>query len=1020
MKPLRLVTTALGPYAGEQVLDFRDLGDRTLFLIHGPTGSGKTTILDAICFALYGECSGDEREIKRIRSDHADPSAPTEVTLDFRLGTETYRIYRRPEQQRPKMRGEGTTTRRAMATLYKRTGIHDDSVEGDIIASQWSKVTEEVERLLGFHSNQFRQVVMLPQGQFRKLLLADSKERQAILEVLFQTELYRRIEEALKLTARDLESQLRDKRQHLQYILAQSETDSLDKLNGQRIGMSTRRADIQQGIEIIKAQEKAAQESLNEGRRVAEKFEEFSRAQKSLEFLEDRTETILKRRTVLERARRALPIATEEKALKRRSDEAKEAGQKLEAARISVKAARVAKEKAAQVADREVGRQLERDEARNELRRLEDLTERVQQLDYATKKLRQAHDRSIEMADELVAAVKRLEECRQRFDQNTADREKLEAVAARIGELRLQVKDAEKSARLHERLLKLGEHETTVAQQLRDTRERLENAIRTLEKESADLASLEKEWFEGQAAILAHQLKPGYPCPVCGSRDHPIPAHSDLALTSEQSVAYQRTKVEEIRQILDGIRTERASLENRISEIQASSSTLRESLGDLADKDRADLDAEWKRLLKELATAEQAAKKLETIAKETDRLQKEGADAQEIRDSAEAAKAETLADLKSAEAELRTRKEGIPDEFVDLTTLKRAQQEARAKVKKLDNALEQSRENLAQAGEQLAACKAAVAAAEDSAAQANQKVLIRRQEFERCLREAGFVDAPDYESAKRTSTEITAMQKEIDDFDHSLTSARDRVARAREATEGLSAPDLKKLESETQGIKRQLEKALREEAALVARIKWMEGLLEDYARSSAEMAVLENKYSVYGRIAEVANGNNPQGITFQRFVLAALLDDVLLAASRRLQIMSNRRYTLQRRAERSDRRTSGGLDLEVSDSYTGTARPVSTLSGGESFLASLSLALGLSDVVQAYAGGIHLDTIFVDEGFGSLDPEALDLAFRALVDLQRDGRLVGIISHVPDLRERVDTRLEVTAHRHGSKAEFAV
>jgi exonuclease SbcC len=177
---------------------------------------------------------------------------------------------------------------------------------------------------------------------------------------------------------------------------------------------------------------------------------------------------------------------------------------------------------------------------------------------------------------------------------------------------------------------------------------------------------------------------------------------------------------------------------------------------------------------------------------------------------------------------------------------------------------------------------------------------------------------------------------------------------------------------------------------------------------------------VVGRISEVASGHNPQGITFQRFVLGALLDDVLIAATERLQIMSHRRYSLQRRAERSDRRTSGGLDLEVLDSYTGMARPVSTLSGGESFLASLALALGLSDVVQAYAGGIHLDTIFVDEGFGSLDPEALDLAFRALVDLQRGGRLVGIISHVPDLRERIDTRLEIIPDRRGSTVRFVI
>ncbi|MDQ7785329.1 MAG: SbcC/MukB-like Walker B domain-containing protein, partial [Desulfomonilaceae bacterium] len=359
-----------------------------------------------------------------------------------------------------------------------------------------------------------------------------------------------------------------------------------------------------------------------------------------------------------------------------------------------------------------------------------------------------------------------------------------------------------------------------------------------------------------------------------------------------------------------------------------------------------------------------------------------------------------------------------PEEFMDLATLKGARQKAETRVKKLEEALEKARQDLVHAAEKLASCEAATAAAEDSSAKAGQRVLIQRQEFEQSIREAGFRDVADFASSKRTSAEIERLQKEIDEFDHSLTSAGDRVARAKEAVEGLTPPDLDALESEAQRIKNLLDKARGDEARLAARIDRTDGLLKDYSASSDEMQALEAKYGIYGRIAEVASGNNPQGIAFQRFVLAALLDDVLLAASKRLQIMSNRRYALQRRADRSDRRTAGGLDLEVSDSYTGTFRPVSTLSGGESFLASLSLALGLSDVVQAYAGGIHLDTIFVDEGFGSLDPEALDLAFRALVDLQRDGRLVGVISHVPDLRERVDTRLEVTANRFGSKAEF--
>jgi exonuclease SbcC len=299
--------------------------------------------------------------------------------------------------------------------------------------------------------------------------------------------------------------------------------------------------------------------------------------------------------------------------------------------------------------------------------------------------------------------------------------------------------------------------------------------------------------------------------------------------------------------------------------------------------------------------------------------------------------------------------------------------------------------------------------------------LLDHQEFFlKTVRAAGFTDVDDFRSAKKGPHEMDSLEQEIQTFHTSLESARDRLARAKEAADGLVPPDLEGIEKTAHEAKSRLQTALQREATLAESLKRVAKLAADYESCSLELAHEETRYAVVGRISEVANGHNPVGITFQRFVLGALLDRVLVAASERLEIMSNRRYSLQRQSERADRRTSGGLDLEVVDSYTGRERPVSTLSGGESFLASLSLALGLADVVQSYSGGIRLDTIFVDEGFGSLDPEALDLAFRALVDLQSGGRLVGVISHVPDLRDRIDTRLEIVPDKRGSKARFVI
>jgi exonuclease SbcC len=235
-----------------------------------------------------------------------------------------------------------------------------------------------------------------------------------------------------------------------------------------------------------------------------------------------------------------------------------------------------------------------------------------------------------------------------------------------------------------------------------------------------------------------------------------------------------------------------------------------------------------------------------------------------------------------------------------------------------------------------------------------------------------------------------------------------------------SSPDVPALTTAAAGAQTALEAILGRQRDLAASEKRTADWIAALAKDAEKMADLDKQFGVIGHIADVANGNNSQKLTFQRFVLGSLLDDVLLAASQRLKIMSRGRYLLQRQRDTLDLRRAGGLDLEVHDAYTGTARSANTLSGGETFLAALSLALGLADVVQSYAGGIHLDTIFIDEGFGSLDTDALDDAMRALIDLQQAGRLVGIISHVPDLKERIDARLEITAGKTGSSAAFTV
>ena len=320
----------------------------------------------------------------------------------------------------------------------------------------------------------------------------------------------------------------------------------------------------------------------------------------------------------------------------------------------------------------------------------------------------------------------------------------------------------------------------------------------------------------------------------------------------------------------------------------------------------------------------------------------------------------------------------------------------------------------------VAGCKSALETLDAEAAGAAARAAESAQAFNSSVIASGFADEAEYLRAKRTPDEIAALDKQIKAYDQAVHSAQDRLERARQASKSLAQPNLPALEAAWTLAKRHVESTIRDEEAQRNDLVKLEGWVEELGGLAEELNRREKRYAILGRIAEVANGKNPLNLTFQRFVLSAKLDDVLREASKRLLIMSEGRFFLRIAGAPLNRRASGGLDLEVSDTWTDETRPVKTLSGGESFYTSLALALGLADVVQAYSGGIRLDTIFIDEGFGSLDSDKLDRAIQTLEDLKEGGRLVAIISHVDSLQERVPARLEVSIGLHGSTARFVL
>jgi len=1018
MKPLKLSMSAFGPYAGTQVIDFAELGNRSFFLIHGPTGSGKTTILDAMCFALYGDTSGAERDGKQMRSDHAGLSAATEITFDFTVGAETYRITRNPDQERPKKKGEGTTTMHSNATLWKRTGLTDDIEEGNVLENGWVKVTAAMEKLLGFQSSQFRQVVMLPQGEFRKLLTANSSQRQVILEALFKTEFYRRIEESLKDSASTLKKEFEKVTAQKTWILQEARAESREALETQHCTHQEQLAEAAGILTVRQKEVNTAQEQITAALQAQEKLDERENAGATVAELEPKVPETESKRSELAKAKQASSLLDLESSLKTRQEEAarvaKAHGEKQKTRDQVLLAKGESEEKLAAEKDREP----EREAAGREVTRLEELTGKVAALDEARQKVAGAQtalstaENSQRLAEASLTAVQTTIEEKANAHQEAAEQ------AAQVAALEAACREAEQVSGKRQALESLRRELSKTRQEFDTAEAALRQAEGHYTRAKLELNLLQEAWNKGQASILAGGLTEGDPCPVCGSLAHPAPARSDAPLPFEQDLKSKQQTVTEleanrdrVRDILNCINTRKATASGKVEELE-------KELGEKADVDLAILQATESEAKERWLQAGRAAETASALSKEIEKLrEKEKMATQELEGAQTSCQGAKIS-LESAQAVVGERESSIPEALRDPLSLQNAQKAARSKREHLVSALEQARKTADEATQTQVKAETAVIEAFEAMRAAIERAGDEEGTFQRRLKEAGFSQRPDYEAAKRTTDEISRLEKEIKEFDENLGAARSRLQRAVQAAEGLKKPDLEQLKLALEEAQKGWEQAVTRGTQLQSLTGQEREWLKKLQELEAALLDLEKRYSLLGRLSEVANGKNKFGLTFQRFVLGALLDDVTIAATGRLKLMSRGRYHLQRTLDRARSNAAGGLELEVFDTYTGVARSVSTLSGGETFLASLSLALGLADVVQAYAGGIHLDTIFVDEGFGTLDPESLDFALRALIDLQSGGRLVGIISHVPELKERIDARLEVQSTERGSTASF--
>ena len=1020
MRPRRLTMCALGPFAGREVLDFDDLQGREFFLIHGPTGAGKTTVLDAITLALYGVASGDERTAADMRSHHAVLEEPTEVSFDFDLGGKSYRVWRRPQQSRLKLRGAGSTVQPAEATLRRLPFAGAPDGESSVVATGWAAVTGEVVRILGFEATQFKQVVILPQGQFRQLLVAETKDREVILEALFGTELYRRLQERLREQALELERETRQVADERARVLGEANVADFDGLERQLEDLAAEFVVADKEVALRGAEDAAMRRVQAEARQIHDRLAEAGAAAEALNVLVERAHEMATRRETVARGRRALAVMPAVSMCAQRREEYERAAAGAEEARRQLDVADEAVEATEERLAKQREREAEREAFDNRRRDLESLGPRVDALQRAEAAARNGEEQVARATELLAAARARESAARETVTDLTERRIGLLAAAARADGLEHAAVEAAEAVQR--------------ARELVDARVRLTDASHALERRATDLSVSERDraarrarlaaahalFVSQQAAVLAKELTPGVPCPVCGATDHPAPASTTASPPDRDDLDRLQREVEESEAALDRLQTESRGQRDLVAELAAAVGATERMLGALAGAPLESLEADERAARSAAAAAAAAKRELAEVDEELVTALGEQGEAELERCRTE----EAAGAAREAAARGRTAADScareVPEEYRDPQVLERATAAARQAVADLAAAFAAAEQAAREASASQTSVRATLEAGIGRRQDAAQALAAAESTVAAQLAQAGFDSEPDALDAACDDDLLARFEDDVRAYDQAVHAARDRSGRALAEVAGLSEPDLDAIEVRAVATSEAARAAIERRAELRHKLDAATVRRNDLRQLEVRYAALERRFAVVGRLAEVATGKNEPKISFQRFVLAALFDDVAVAASERLAVMSNGRYRLERAGVATDRRRAAGLDLEGYDAYTGVSRSVSTLSGGESFLASLSLALGLADVVQTYSGGVFLETIFVDEGFGTLDPESLDLALRALVDLQRGGRLVGIISHVPELRERIDARLEVSAGRNGSTLGFVV
>ncbi|RGF26132.1 AAA family ATPase [Faecalibacillus intestinalis] len=991
MMPISLTLSAFGPYPDTITIDFESFQEDGLFLITGPTGSGKTMIFDAMIFALYGKTSGQIRQTDSLRCDHALNEIPTFVEFSFSLHQQNYTIKRNPKYYL-----EGKKTPKQPSALL--TLPDGKMVEGI------KEVNQKMISLLGVDDQQFKQICMIAQGEFTKLIMASSDEREKVLRELFHSETYQKLEEKLKVhlkTYQDKYDLLLNKRKdlmqelqvedHQEYLSKQTkliasqqkEYDDLKKdldqkkqqlqlyrLQNQRL---IQLKDLKQQFQDLKKQENDYQklnktvDTLKKAQETNYLYISYIKQQKKLQTLKLNQEDFLKQLKKLEKDYQEKKVQANSLDYKQQTKE------KLQ------------------------NQIQETKQLINQIYQYQNDYQNLQTLKQQYRMLDEEHKLFLKKKEKFENGLQRDQERIQSEQQVQSKYELIKQQYVRLNEQKVKVHQL---SDYYDQILKLNENKS-------DLQEEYTVVEKQVDHEKMQYNQMEKLYFRKQAGIFALQLKEDQPCPICGSLHHPHPAQIEKEDITKEKLDQQAKKVKQqehrLQDILQKILLSNQKKEMLVKQTKQLSSELNiqeEISKEIFIKELDHLSKDEKRMKKEYLELQDELKYIQKLKKSVALSLKD----MSTYESKELKQAQSLDNIQVQIHQLSGKLDDSLRQY-EIGEVNKNYQQVQKEYRQLSLEIETIQQDYEKVKNKYLEIKTKISSL-------NQQIIQEQEIYDELDNKYhtaldAFINEEEFLNLKTQINQISILEKKYQDYLISLKSLNEQIISLENEVKDSTYVDLSSLSETIKEVNQQLREKNDDLEKLKIDYSLKEKMIKDIQKINQQLEKDEDTYQRYLDLYNLASGKNNARVSIERYVLATYFENMLIYANVIMKQLSQGRYQLLRKDDAGKGRSQQGLELDVFDQESGNIRSIKTLSGGESFKAALSLALGLSRMVQDYAGGIELNTLFIDEGFGSLDSQSLDQAMNCLMELHHENKLIGIISHVSDLKDRIERQLVV-------------